>query len=363
MSTGSEFVVVANRLPVDLERCPTARPRWQRSPGGLVTALEPILRSRKGAWIGWPGVARRRRRADRAGRHRHLYPVPLSAEEVDDYYEGFSNATLWPLYHDVIVKPEFHREWWDGLRRGQPALRRGGRRRSPPRARRSGCRTTSCSWCRRCCASCGPTCGSASSCTSRSRRSSCSCSCRGAPRSSRACSAPTWSASSCPAAPRTSSAWPAGSRASTSRATVGSGPSRGGTGRVRTVARGAFPISIDSGELDELARDRERPAPGRARSARSWATRASILLGVDRLDYTKGIDVRLARLRELLDEGVSSPTTPCWCRWRRPAGSGSRATSSCAARSSARSAGSTASTARSASPPCTTCTSPYPGRN
>ncbi len=41
-----------------------------------------------------------------------LYPVPLSGQEVADYYEGFSNATLWPLYHDVIVKPEYRREWW-----------------------------------------------------------------------------------------------------------------------------------------------------------------------------------------------------------------------------------------------------------
>ena len=37
----------------------------------------------------------------------------LSADDVAQYYEGFSNATLWPLYHDVIVKPIYHREWWD----------------------------------------------------------------------------------------------------------------------------------------------------------------------------------------------------------------------------------------------------------
>ena len=37
----------------------------------------------------------------------------MSSEEVEDYYEGFSNATLWPLYHDVIAPPEFHRAWWE----------------------------------------------------------------------------------------------------------------------------------------------------------------------------------------------------------------------------------------------------------
>ena len=52
----SDFVVVANRLPIDMERLPDGGTRWKRSPGGLVTALEPLLRRRRGAWIGWPGV-------------------------------------------------------------------------------------------------------------------------------------------------------------------------------------------------------------------------------------------------------------------------------------------------------------------
>ena len=42
-----------------------------------------------------------------------LYPVRLDQEDIERYYEGYSNATLWPLYHDVIVDPEFHRGWWD----------------------------------------------------------------------------------------------------------------------------------------------------------------------------------------------------------------------------------------------------------
>ena len=43
----------------------------------------------------------------------HLVAVGLSADEVRDYYEGFCNATLWPLYHDAIAPPEFRRPWWD----------------------------------------------------------------------------------------------------------------------------------------------------------------------------------------------------------------------------------------------------------
>ncbi|MGH4001047.1 MAG: trehalose-6-phosphate synthase, partial [Pseudonocardiaceae bacterium] len=53
----ARFVVVANRLPVDLERLPDGSQRWKSSPGGLVSALDPFLRTRRGAWVGWPGVA------------------------------------------------------------------------------------------------------------------------------------------------------------------------------------------------------------------------------------------------------------------------------------------------------------------
>src|SRR5258707_3504438 len=108
----SDFVVVANRLPVDLERLPDGTTTWKRSPGGLVTALEPLLRRRRGAWVGWPGAVDADEEPIVLDDVR-LYPVRLSAEDMAEYYEGFSNATLWPLYHDVIVKPIYHRDWWD----------------------------------------------------------------------------------------------------------------------------------------------------------------------------------------------------------------------------------------------------------
>src|ERR1700722_7951236 len=88
----SDFVVVANRLPVDLERRPDGTTTWKRSPGGLVTAREPLLRRRRGAWVGWPGVID----GDEEPIVQDellLQPVRLSAEDVAEYYEGFSNAT------------------------------------------------------------------------------------------------------------------------------------------------------------------------------------------------------------------------------------------------------------------------------
>jgi trehalose 6-phosphate synthase len=108
----SPVVVVANRLPVDQVTDPDGTTRYQRSPGGLVTALEPFVAGRGGAWVGWSGAAGDAPEPFESG-GMSLVPVPLSEEEVDRYYEGFSNASLWPLYHDVVEKPEYHRKWWD----------------------------------------------------------------------------------------------------------------------------------------------------------------------------------------------------------------------------------------------------------
>ncbi len=108
----SPVVVVANRLPVDAVTEPDGTVRWQRSPGGLVTALEPFVAGRGGAWVGWSGSAGEAPDPFESG-GMSLIPVPLSEEEVDRYYEGMSNASLWPLYHDVVEKPEYHRTWWD----------------------------------------------------------------------------------------------------------------------------------------------------------------------------------------------------------------------------------------------------------
>ncbi|PWH05378.1 bifunctional alpha,alpha-trehalose-phosphate synthase (UDP-forming)/trehalose-phosphatase [Brachybacterium endophyticum] len=108
-----DLVVVANRLPVDAKTLPDGATEWVTSPGGLVTAMESVMRGvDSGAWVGWagsPGEAPEPFEADGM----HLYPVALDGTDIEKYYEGFSNATLWPLYHDVIVDPVYHRTWWD----------------------------------------------------------------------------------------------------------------------------------------------------------------------------------------------------------------------------------------------------------
>jgi trehalose 6-phosphate synthase len=108
----SPVVVVANRLPVDQVVAADGSVSWTRSPGGLVTALEPFVAGRGGAWVGWSGKAGEAPEPFESG-GMHLVPVGLSDDDVDLYYEGFSNASLWPLYHDVVEKPEYHRTWWN----------------------------------------------------------------------------------------------------------------------------------------------------------------------------------------------------------------------------------------------------------
>lgn len=104
----SSFVVVANRLPVDRG----ADGSWRTSPGGLVTALEPVIRKQEGVWIGWPGGHLDDYDAFDVD-DLSLVPIHVSDRDVDYYYDGMSNGTLWPLYHDLVAKPSFRREWWD----------------------------------------------------------------------------------------------------------------------------------------------------------------------------------------------------------------------------------------------------------
>ncbi len=108
----ADLVIVANRLPVDRIVLPDGEVGWRRSPGGLVSAMEPVMQAGGGAWVGWPGSPDEDLEPfDHDGVR--LVPVPMSSLEVEEFYEGFCNGTLWPLYHDVVAKPEFHREWWD----------------------------------------------------------------------------------------------------------------------------------------------------------------------------------------------------------------------------------------------------------
>jgi len=110
------LVAVSNRLPVAIEREGTG---WVVRPGarGMVTALLPPLGNRGGVWVGWPGTAEDidlqglLDEASRAAGYR-LRQVRLTAEEVRDFYHGFANEIIWPLFHGFESRCNFIPEYW-----------------------------------------------------------------------------------------------------------------------------------------------------------------------------------------------------------------------------------------------------------
>ena len=109
-SMNRPVVAVANRLPVQ-----QGDDGWELSPGGLVTALRPVMSTHRGAWVGWDGGTRGMPQA-LPDSSIQLMPIGLSAAQVRGYYHGFANATLWPLMHNSIEKPRLERAWWFAYR-------------------------------------------------------------------------------------------------------------------------------------------------------------------------------------------------------------------------------------------------------
>ncbi|GHJ44413.1 trehalose-6-phosphate synthase [Catellatospora sp. TT07R-123] len=112
----ASLVVVASRLPVNDTGASEGVFEWRRSPGGLGGALHPVLSNKPATWIGWggiPGPSPALPDVDGV----HLVPVELSEEDFRDHYEGFANSTLWPLYHDAVEPAVHHRRWWEAYQR------------------------------------------------------------------------------------------------------------------------------------------------------------------------------------------------------------------------------------------------------
>jgi trehalose 6-phosphate synthase len=125
MPDSQKLTIVSNRLPIVMDFDERTH-EWTGKPGsgGLVSAMNPILQERGGTWVGWPGMI-----AEKAEGHRarldevideigeeagyRLEPVMLSKEDVDGYYGGFANSVLWPLFHGFPNRCEFNPAFWN----------------------------------------------------------------------------------------------------------------------------------------------------------------------------------------------------------------------------------------------------------
>lgn len=118
----ARVIIVSNRLPVSVKKV-DGKLVFNQSTGGVATGLASYTENPNNRWIGWPGITNEElSSADRHEIRRELarhncIPVFMSKKQVDDFYNGYSNSILWPLFHNLPVKGKKEREgWWKGYR-------------------------------------------------------------------------------------------------------------------------------------------------------------------------------------------------------------------------------------------------------
>ena len=116
-SAGRRLLIVSNRLPFTVERRDDSTVLTP-SGGGLATGLRPWHAQNNGVWIGWPGSEAKlddgaREHLEAMFRAHHVVPVHLSRDHVERYYQGFSNRVIWPLFHYLLDRVPVEAAAWD----------------------------------------------------------------------------------------------------------------------------------------------------------------------------------------------------------------------------------------------------------
>lgn len=111
--------IISNRLPLKAQK--TGKEfKFTRSEGGLATGLDSLEMSLEKYWIGWPGVyAENEKEREKIRTYLekfHYFPVFLSPAQIRDYYEGYSNSTVWPLCHYFFSYVQYDRSFWEAYR-------------------------------------------------------------------------------------------------------------------------------------------------------------------------------------------------------------------------------------------------------
>jgi trehalose 6-phosphate synthase/phosphatase len=109
-------IIVSNRLPVKLTEN-NGELSLSPSEGGLATGLGSIYKQENNVWIGWPGMeieeADQQLDIQEALSEENLKPVFLTLEEINQYYEGFSNEVIWPVFHYMNTYAKYQQSYWD----------------------------------------------------------------------------------------------------------------------------------------------------------------------------------------------------------------------------------------------------------
>ena len=113
-----DLIVAANRLPIRQTLDADGKLSWSTSPGGLASALTPVMQKADSVvWVGWPGNNAEEGLERFSSDGIDLIPINMSVNEIEAHYEGMSNGTLWPLYHDKVINAVFHRRWFDAYKK------------------------------------------------------------------------------------------------------------------------------------------------------------------------------------------------------------------------------------------------------
>jgi trehalose 6-phosphate synthase/phosphatase len=120
-SSHGRLITVSNRLPITVT-VEGSKAVVKRSAGGLATGLREVVRGDSHLWIGWPGDLARLDRASGDDvlaqlARQHTVPVSLAPDEIEVFYEHISNGVLWPICHDRIDRLPLRIEGWDTYER------------------------------------------------------------------------------------------------------------------------------------------------------------------------------------------------------------------------------------------------------
>ncbi|MCP8311354.1 MAG: bifunctional alpha,alpha-trehalose-phosphate synthase (UDP-forming)/trehalose-phosphatase [Candidatus Methylarchaceae archaeon HK01B] len=120
------LLIVSNRLPVTIVKR-KGKLHFQPSTGGLATGLSSFYKSYQSLWIGWPGTALNEIKGKEKDVKERLlsescYPVFLSRHDIENYYHSFCNKTIWPLFHYFPQFTMYNESWWDSYKKVNKAF-------------------------------------------------------------------------------------------------------------------------------------------------------------------------------------------------------------------------------------------------